>query len=152
MSPGPLAYGSRDEEQWSDGDLVLVGQREVNASIQVHVGPPDDAVPECDGQAIIEGALAALVIPSIVEDLANANLAMRDRGQPQNVSLPVGANWISRWQTDVRFGFVSVVSPDTTPGLDGVGWFDKVEVSSDYSGVQDPSTGLNLDDEVFDPP
>jgi hypothetical protein len=150
--PSPTDLGVHDEEQWTeDGELRIVGQREFGLSLQVHVGPPDNVDPDCDAEAIANAALSALSLPETIRDLAEAGLALRDRGAPQPLDLLVGTKWISRSLVELRFGIASVLSPATAPVLGEVGYFDKVRVSSTIDGVAHPGGPLELDDELMDP-
>lgn len=150
--PSPTELGVLDDEQWTaDGELQIVGQREFVLSMQVHVGPPENVDPDCDGDNIANAALSALALPATKEDFRLAGLALRDRGQPQPIDLLVGATWISRVLVELRFGIASVLNPTTSPALDEVGFFDKVSVSSTITGLANPGGPLELTDEVMDP-
>jgi hypothetical protein len=66
------------------------------------------------------------------------------------LDLVVGAQWIKRAQVDLRFGTMSNVDVSNWPAIADIGYFDKVEVSSDLQGLR-PGSGLNLDEEILDP-
>lgn len=159
---GPNNLGVRESEEWlPDGTLRYVGQRELVLSCQIHVGgePTETHDPDEDSRNRMDAAISSLVVPEVIEQFRQAGLALRDRTQPQAINVLVGTEWISRQTAEFRFGFVSVVSAETTPGLalgstpalDAVGYFDKVEISSDLEGLQDPNSGLELDEEILDP-
>lgn len=149
-SPTPRSIHGR--EQWNaDGELVIIGQREFGISMQVHVGPPDNVNPDCDGASIMEAALSTLGIPQTVIDFAAAGIALRDIGEPQPIDLVVGSEWINREAVDLRFGIVSVLDFETAPGLDGTGYFDKIRLSSTVDGIENPGGALELDGDLMDP-
>ena len=151
-TPAPTDLGVHDEEQWlGDGGLQIVGQREFGLSVQTHVGPPQNVDPDCDAAALIHVALSSLSVPPYRQDLVDAGLALRARGQPQPIDLVVGAEWIGRQLLELRFGIVSVLNPTTMPPLDAVGFFDKIRVSSTITGLANPGGTLKLTDELMDP-
>lgn len=152
----PAALPIHDAEEWTaDGALRIVGQREFGLSVQVHVGPPSNVDPDCDGETIANAMLSALALPKTRADFEAAGLALRERGQPTPLDLVVGAEWISRYLVELRFGVASVLSPTTdlgtAPALDAVGYFDKIRVSSDIEPLANPGGPLDLDDELIDP-
>jgi hypothetical protein len=150
--PSPVEYGVHDEEQWlDDGDLQYVGQRDFQISMQVDAGPPSNVDPDCDALSTVYAAMATLSQPDVIKDLADAGLALRDRGTPQNLDLVVGSEWINRVLVELRFGIVSVLNPETAPALEATGYFDKVRVSSEITGLKNPDGSLELDNELMDP-
>lgn len=154
ISGGPNALGARDREQWrADGTVEWIGQRELVLSCQTHVGGSTEEThdPDTEARNLMDGVISSVMVPDVIEGFKVAGLALRDRTQPQSIPELVGTEWISRVQAEFRFGFVSRINAETTPGLDAIGYFDKVEVSSDWTGLQSPTSGLNLDDELFDP-
>lgn len=129
------------------GELKIVGQRDFVASCQLHVGPPDDTSPECHAFALMSAAIADLSTEPRKDAFRDVGLALRERGQPTELDLEIGGQWISRVQVDVRFGVASVLenTPSTAPG-----YFDKVEVSSTILGTQTPGSHDRVD-EILDP-
>jgi len=152
IGPGPTDFGLH--AYYGDdgaGGLEITRQGEFVLSCQIHVGPPDNVDGSCDGWAIGQGVVASLDIPEIIEDFRSVGLALRDREDPQNLSLVVGSEWISRTRFDLRFGYASVMTGDNTTRLRAVGYFDKIEISSTIDGVKNPGGSLELNDEVWDP-
>ncbi len=131
-----------------DGSIKLVGQRDFTVSAQIHVGPPDSTTPRCHGRALMYAAIAALDLPLTCEAFREAGIAIRQKGQPNDLDIEIGGEWISRTQADIRIGVAAVLQdiPATQPG-----WFDKVEVSSTIKGIKNPGGSLELDEETFDP-
>ncbi len=152
IGPGPNNFGVHGGQHFTiDGDLNIVRQREFVLSCQIHVGADDAFEFDCDAWAIGDSVTAALNLPSSDQALAEIGVALRDRGEPQNIALVVGSEWIGRVQFDLRFGLTSVMTPDNTPQLRTVGYFDKVAVSSTIEGIKNPGGSLELDNEILDP-
>ena len=148
--PGQIGFGVLDEERINaDGSLTIVGPRDFVLSCQIHVGPGDSDDPSCDARTRADAAIASLAIPQYRQLLSAVNLGLRERGQPEMIDVVIGTQWIKRVQVDIRFGTMSQVDVDAWPDLAEVGWFNKVEVSSDIQGLQSPD--LNLDEEILDP-
>lgn len=151
MIPGVQEQGALDEYQiQDDGTLRIVGQRDFNLSCQIHVGPCTAKNGDCNALTRIHSVLASLAIPTYQQRLAEAGLALRSRGVPQTLDVLVGVDWINRVQVDILFGVVSIIDVDNYPEIADLGYFDKVEVSSDLSPLQG-SGSLNLDEEILDP-
>lgn len=149
--PGILATGALDEERIQpDGSLLITGPRDFILSCQIHVGPTASQDPYCDARMRADAVVSSLGLPQFREDLKRANIGLRERGDVQMLDLVVGTQWIKRSQVDIRFGTVSNVLVADIPSLEALGYFDKVEVSSDLQGL-DPGSNLNLDDELLDP-
>lgn len=129
------------------GELKIVGQRDFVASCQLHVGPPGDTEPACHAFALMSAAVADLATEPRKDAFREVGLAIRERGQPTELDIEIGGQWISRAQVDVRFGVASVLenTPSTRPGF-----FDKVEVSSTILGTQTAGS-RDLVDELLDP-
>lgn len=150
MLPGTIEMGAVDEERaLPDGSLALVGLRDFVLSCQIHSGPYADD-PSCDALGRAHSVIASLALPQFVQPLHAANVGLWDRGQPQMLDILVGTEWIKRAQVDLRFGTMSYVDVSAWPNLDDVGWFDKVEVSSQLEPLRG-SGDLNLDQEILDP-
>ena len=66
------------------------------------------------------------------------------------IDVLVGTEWIKRALIELRFGTMSYVNVVDWPNLSDVGWFDKVEVSSQLAPLRG-SGDLNLDGEILDP-
>lgn len=148
--PGTNELGVLDEERiLSDGSLGLVGQRDFVLSCNIHSGPiARDA--NCDAMSRAHTVIASIAIPQYRDAFVAANVACWDRGQPQMLDTVVGTEWIKRAQFDLRFGTMSYVVVSEWPNLRDVGWFDKIEVSSQIEPLQG-SGDLNLDEELLDP-
>lgn len=149
---GPNQFNGRAYEGYTDdGDLEITKQGEFVLSCQVHVGPTDNVEPDCDGWAIGQSVVASLDLPDVIEDFRGAGLALRAREQPQNLSIVVGSEWISRTRFDLRFGYASKMTKDNTLRLRTVGYFDKIEISSTVNGIKHPGGPLEMNDETWDP-
>jgi len=149
--PGTLDHGALDEERRNaDGTLTIVGPRDFVLSCQIHVGPDASNDPACDARMRADALVASLGIPQFQYDLRRANLGLRQRGQIQMLDLVVGTLWVKRAQLDIRFGTMSTVDVDVWPNLADVGWFDKVQATSDIQGLAGGG-GLNWTDEILDP-
>lgn len=149
--PGTLETGAFDEERIeADGSLLITGPRDFVLSCQIHVGPDAANDPACDARIRADAIVASLGTPLFQNELVAANVGLRERGPVQMLDIEIGAEWIKRAQVDIRFGTTSNVDISVWPDLAKVGWFDKVEVSSDLSPLVNPGN-LNLDDELIDP-
>lgn len=149
--PGIEESGALDEEQIRpDGTLRIVGRRDFMLSCQIHVGPPEAQCADCDASMRMDSVLSSLAVPFYQEQLASAGVALQGRGQKQNLNLAVGTEWINRIQVDINFRYKSVIDADNYERIRDIGYFDKVEISSDLSPLQGTGS-LNLDEEIFDP-
>ena len=149
--PGATDFGALDETRiQTDGSIWLVGPRDFVLSCQIHVGPTASDDPFCDARIRADSAVACLAVPEFQYALRQANIGLRERGQVQMLDLEIGAEWIKRSQVDLRFGTMSVVKVADWPNLSEIGWFNKVEASSDIQGLL-PTSDLNWDEEILDP-
>ena len=149
--PGTIELGALDEERMqADGSLLITGPRDFVLSSQIHVGGTCAADPAANARMRADALVSSLQIPQFRTDLRAANLGLRERGQPQMLDLVVGTQWISRAQVDIRFGTTSNVDISNWPDLTDVGWFQKVEITSDIQGLAG-SGGLNWTDKILDP-
>ncbi len=153
--PGSSAMPVKSEQiQKADGSIALRRQLDFTVSCQIHVGPPGATTPECHARSLIDTAVAHLDTPGQSEKFEDVGLGLRGPlGEPEDLDLEIGGEWISRSRVDIRFGVASVLQnvPATQPG-----WFDKVELSSRISGLKTPGIGdgpapLDLDEEILDP-
>jgi len=152
IGPGPTNFGVHAHEGWTeDGELQIIRQGEFVLSCQIHVGPPDNVEFDCDGWAVGQGVVASLDLPDVVQQFREVGLALRSREDPQDITLVIGSEWISRTRFDLRFGYTSVMTTDNTTRLRDVGYFDKIELSSEIDGIKHPGGPLELDDEILDP-
>jgi hypothetical protein len=127
----------------NDGDQLVTtfcGLREFTVSCQIDLGP----IGECssiDAGAVMSSAQMALSMPTFQERFRSVNVAVASDNEPINqFDIVVGDVWNSRAAMDVVFRTAANVTEHDS------GYFDKVEVSSDISGI-DPT--LNLDDELI---
>jgi hypothetical protein len=149
--PGTLNHGALDEQRiQDDGTLAIVGPRDFVLSCQIHVAPEASNNPDCDARTRAHAIVSSIAVPPWKAELAAVNIGIRERGQIQMLDLVVGAQWIKRAQVDLRFGTMSNVDVSNWPAIADIGYFDKVEVSSDLQGLR-PGSGLNLDEEILDP-
>lgn len=149
--PGPGELGVLDEQRINaDGSITLVGRRDFILSCQVHIGGESSRDPAADARIRLDAAIASLAAPQFVDALEAVNIGLRSRGQPQNLDLAIGTEWIKRSQVDIGFGTTSFVDTSVWPDLGKVGWFNKVRVSSDLSPLVGGG-GLNWTDELLDP-
>ena len=148
--PGTIEMGAVDEERiLPDGSLALVGQRDFLLSCQIHSGPYASD-PNCDALARAHAVISSSALPQYRQAFSRANVAIWNRGQPQMIDVLVGTEWIKRALIELRFGTMSYVNVVDWPNLSDVGWFDKVEVSSQLAPLRG-SGDLNLDGEILDP-
>lgn len=148
--PGTIDIGAVDEERiQADGSLALVGMRDFILSCQIHSGPYGSDT-SCDAFGRAHSVIASTAIPQYRQAFSSANVALWNRGQPQTIDVLVGTEWIKRALIEFRFGTMSYVNVSDWPNLSEVGWFDKVEVSSQLAPLVG-SGGLNLDEELLDP-
>jgi hypothetical protein len=148
--PGLTEFGASDEERIQpDGSLALVGRRDFMLSCQIHGGTySSDA--NCDPLSRAFAVIASTAIPQYLNAFIAANVAVWNRGQPQMLDVQVGTEWVKRALVEIRFGTMSYVNVTDWPNLAEVGWFDKVQISSQIEPLRG-SGGLNLDEEILDP-
>ena len=157
IAPGSSNMPTRSEQiQKADGSIKLKRQTDFTVACSIHVGPPSATIPKCHSRSLIDTAIMELDAPEQADKFRAAGLALRGPlGEPQDLDLNVGGQWISRSPVDIRFGVAAVLEnvPATQPG-----WFDRVEISSRYQGLKTPAANpgdpapLDLDNEIIGPP
>ncbi len=151
--PGSTPMHTTAEQiQKTNGTIKLKRQIDFTVACSIHVGPPDATIPECHARSLISTALMFLDAPGQGTKFAAAGLGLRGPlGQPEDLDLNIGGQWISRSRVDIRFGVAAILEnvPATDPG-----WFDRVELSSRYSGLKTPGdpAPLDIDEEIIGPP
>lgn len=146
--PGVLTNTLDEERIQSNGDLLLVGERDFVLSCQIHVGPDASNDPYCDSRMRADAVVSSLAIPQYRQALRAANLGIRERGVVQMLDLEVGTEWIKRAQVDIRFGTMSNVLIADWPDLAAVDWFDKVEATASLTGAP---ASIQWTDKLLDP-
>lgn len=150
INPGTAPRSVRDSEQWTAaGEVRLVGQIDFTASCQINVGPPSNVDPDFHARSAASAAIAELQSPHQKAAFEAAKMAVRARGQPQDLNLEVGGQWIARTVFEVRFGVASILEPTPAESTE-LGYFDKVQVSSTIEGTQ-VAGSHDLTDELLDP-
>ena len=115
-------------------ELLKEGPREITLSCQINVGPPDDQNPGDHSRSRMSAAQAALGLPSFIQPLREAGLAVIQELPIGDFSIQIADLWISRSQMDVRFGLISSVREKSAI-------IETVEITAG-----DP---FNLDKEIF---
>jgi len=151
IMPGSFSSPIRSEQtQKTDGSIRLRRQLDFTVACSVHVGAVGGTHPECDARGLIDTAMMHLDTPGQSGEFEAASIGVRGPlGATQNLDLLVGGQWISRARADIRFGVAAILEnvPATQPG-----WFDKVQVASNFSGLHTPGDPAPLDfDRIFDP-
>ncbi len=90
-------------------ELLKEGPREITLSCQINVGPPDDQNPGDHSRSRMTAAQAALGLPSFIQPLREAGLAVIQELPIGDFSIQIADLWVSRSQMDVRFGLTSSV-------------------------------------------
>ncbi len=121
---GPTKIGGVDETRIKAFDpepaapalpieLLKEGPREITLSCQINVGPPDNNNPGEHSRSLMSAAQAALGLPSFIDSLRAAGLAVIQELPIGDFSIQIADLWVSRSQMDVRFGLTSSVREES---------------------------------------
>lgn len=147
--PGSAPSGVMAEKATqADGSVKRRRQIDFTVACTIHAGPLGATPPELSARYLLDSALMALHTQTHSDAFRVAEIGLRGPiGEPQNLDLEVGGQWLSRSRVDLRLG-TAATHTDATPG-----WFDKVEVSSRFENLNttgDPAP-LDMDEEILDP-
>jgi hypothetical protein len=134
---GPTKVAGQDEQRITfDGGqpageevgIEVAGLREITVSCQVLAAASSTTAPQDQSRVardLLSRAQSSLVLPTVIEALRVAGLAVIEEGAVQNVSEVVEDSWIGRASMDVRFWVAASIEERT-------GYIKDVEVEHTY--------------------